>query len=290
MYRHSMASAQTSVSPPLSTDNLLNDERWQLVQRIISSPPFQKGTRLRDLLQYVTEQTIRGHAHELTEQHIGNALFHKPSNYSPLEDSSVRVHARQLRLKLHEYFNEEGRMEPVILDIPKGSYAPVFRTVLKTGDLPAAIASTVIPVVAWGRRAMVPWAICGILTMLCAVLSYRVITHRTAGAVPGTASLSWPSSQIFDARHQTIIVVADSNYGMSRILASQPGSLDQYLRRDFLRSPTVSKIGEADSRLNEYISNSTLTSFADVADVVSLFKMAGALQSQVVVRCSRGPA
>jgi hypothetical protein len=239
------------------------------------------------LLQFITEQTIHGNAHELTEQHIGNALFHKPSDYSPLEDSSVRVHARQLRLKLHEYFNEEGRNEPLILDIPKGSYAPVFRTVLKTADLPAATASAVIPVVAWRRRAMVPWALCGILTMLCAVLSYRVLTHRTGAAVPGTASLSWPSSQIFDARHQTIIVVADSNYGMSRILASQPGSLDQYLRRDFLRSPTVSQIGKADSRLSEYISNSTLTSFADVADVVSLFKMAGALQSQVSVRYPR---
>src|SRR6267143_635060 len=200
-----MASPQTSVSQPAVTDGLLNDERWQLVQRIVASTPFQKSTRLRDLLQYITEQTIHGHAHELSEQHIGNALFHKPSDYSPLEDSSVRVHARQLRLKLHEYFNEEGRNEPLILDIPKGSYAPVFRTVLKTAGLPAVIASTVIPVVAWGRRAMVPWAICGILTILCAVLSYRVIAHRTVGAVPSTASLSWPSSQIFDARHQTII-------------------------------------------------------------------------------------
>jgi hypothetical protein len=282
-----MASPRTSVSQPLASDDLLTDRRWQLVQRIVSSPPFQKSTRLRDLLQFITEQTIHGNAHELTEQHIGNALFHKPSDYSPLEDSSVRVHVRQLRLKLHEYFNEEGRTEPVILDIPKGSYAPVFRTVLKIADLPAAIASTVIPVATWRRRAMVPWAICGILTVLCAVLSYRVITRRTAGAAPGTASLSWPSSQIFDARHQTIIVVADSNYGMSRILTSHPGSLNQYLRRDFLRSPTVSKIGEADFRLSEYISNSTLTSFADVADVVSLFKMAGALQSQVSVRYPR---
>ncbi len=282
-----MASPQTSVSQPAATDDLLDDERWRLVQRIVSSTPFQKSTRLRDLLQYVTEQTIHGNAHELTEQHIGNALFHKPSDYSPLEDSSVRVHARQLRLKLHEYFDEEGRNEPVILNIPRGSYAPVFRAVLKTADLPSAIASAVIPVVAWRRRAMVPWAICGILTVLCAVLSYRAIPHRTAGAVSGIASLSWPSSQIFDARHQTIIVVADSNYGMSRILTSQPGSLDQYLRRDFLRSPAVSKIGEADSRLSEYISNSTLTSFADVADVISLFKMAGALQSQVSVRYPR---
>jgi len=54
-------------------------------------PHFQKSTRLRELLQYIVEQTLHGNAHELTEQTLGNALFHKPSDYSPLEDSSVRV-------------------------------------------------------------------------------------------------------------------------------------------------------------------------------------------------------
>src|SRR5216683_1060503 len=147
-----MASPQTSVSQPAVTDDLLGDERWRLVQRIVSSTPFQKGTRLRDLLQYVTEQTIHGHAHELTEQHIGKTLFHKPSDYSPLEDSSVRVHARQLRLKLHEYFDGEGRNEPLILDIPKGCYAPTFRTAPKVASPAAEIAPTVIPVASWRRR------------------------------------------------------------------------------------------------------------------------------------------
>src|SRR6266446_3217355 len=112
---------------PKATEDILADERWQLAQRIASSPPFQKSTRLRELLEHVTERTIHGHAHELTEQQIGSALFHKPSGYSPLEDSSVRVHARQLRLKLHEYFDEEGRNESLILEIPKGSYAPMFK-------------------------------------------------------------------------------------------------------------------------------------------------------------------
>ena len=101
------------------------------------------------------------------------------------------------------------------------------------------------------------------------------------------AVLAWSFSQIFDARHQTVIVVADSNYGMSRILASQPGSLDQYLRGESLEVPIVSKAGPADSRLSDYISKSTLTSFADVSDVVSLYKMAGALQAQVSVRYPR---
>jgi hypothetical protein len=74
---------------------------------------------------------------------------------------------------------------------------------------------------------------------------------------------------------------------MARILASQTGSLDQYLRREFLQGPEVSKIGAADSRLGDYLSNSTLTSFADVANVVSLMRMAGALQTQVLVRYPR---
>ena len=287
----SMASAQTSVSLPPNTADLLKDERWQLVQRIISSPPFQKGTRLKDLLQYVTEQAIRGHAHELTEQHIGNALFHKPSDYSPLEDSSVRVHARQLRLKLHEYFNEDGRNEPLILEIPKGAYAPAFRTVVKAVSPETVVAPTVLPSKSWVSRAMVPWILCGVMAILCAALFYRSLPGRSTGAAMAAApapnaTLPWPFSQIFDARHQTLIVVADSNYGMSRILASQPGSLDQYLRRDF-KGATAGKMGPADSRISEYISNSTLTSYADVADVVSLLKMAGPLQSQVSVRYPR---
>src|SRR6266481_497740 len=235
-----MSVAQAPVMVDMQTD-----ERWQLVQRIVSSPHFQKSTRLRELLQYIVEQTLHGNAHDLTEQHIGNALFHKPSDYSPLEDSSVRVHVRQLRLKLHEYFNEDGRNEPIILEIPKGSYAPVFRAAQKAETIPSTIEPRPNP------------------------------------------GLSWPFSQIFDTRHQTIIVVADSNYGMARILPRRPGSLDQCLPRGFLQGPEASKIGAANSRLSEYLSNSTLTSFADVADVVALYRMAGPLQTQVLVRYPR---
>ena len=281
-----MASPQPSVSQPILTNDLLRDERWQLVQRIVSSHPFQKCTRLRDLLQFIVEQTIHGKANELTEQHIGNALFHKPSDYRPLEDSSVRVHARQLRLKLHEYFNEEGRNEPIILDIPKGSYAPVFRTVPKPRENPLAAPATVRPVIAWYRKAALPWGICVVLA-LCMFILYRTFQAPPVAAVSNAISLTWPSSQIFDSRHQTMIVVADSNYGMLRIRAGRPGSLDQYLRRDLLQNSTVSHLSEVDSRLSEYISDSTLTSFADVVNVVSLLKMAGALQSQVIVRYPR---
>jgi len=272
---------------PKATTDILADERWHLVQRIVSSPPFQKSTRLRELLEHVTERTIHGHAHELTEQQIGSTLFHKPLGYSSLEDSSVRVHARQLRLKLHEYFDEEGRNEPLILSIPKGSYTPMFKPATKAASPIAEVTLGVSTAASWGSEAILAWTLCGILIIVCAVLLYRSVRHGTPGLTESATNPPWPFSQVFDSRHQTLIVVADSNYGMFRILTSQRGSLDQYLRRDFLRSSSKLKSVGVDLRLNEYMTNSMLTSFADVADVASLLAMAGPLQKQASVRYPR---
>src|SRR5713226_10609689 len=156
-----------------AADDILADERWQLVQRILSSLPFQKSARLRELLEHVTERTIHGHAHELTEQQIGSTLFHKPSGYSSLEDSSVRVHARQLRLKLHEYFDEEGRNEPLILSIPKGSYTPIFKPAAKAVNSLAEAAPGVSPALSWRSGAILAWTLCGVLIIVSAFLLYR---------------------------------------------------------------------------------------------------------------------
>ncbi len=271
------------------TDDLLDDPRWQLVQRIAASPPFRKSARVRELLLYIAERAIHGHLHELTEQQIGDKLFHKPSDYSPLEDSSVRVHARQLRLKLHEYFDEEGRNESMFLTIPKGSYAPAFRVAAKPAPVQEAPPAPTLASPNWRTPAIVSGVLCILLTATCGFLLLRLNRHDAPAAVIAAASQTppWPYSQVFDARHQSIFVVADSNYGMYRILTRQAGSLDGYLRRGFLQNANLLKHGMADTRLNEYISNSTLTSFADVADVVSLLSMAGPLSRQVSVRYPR---
>lgn len=274
-------------SKPQVADDLLTDERWQLVQRIVTSSACQKSVRLRELLEYITERTIHGHSHELTEQHIGDTLFHKPSGFSSLEDSSVRVHARQLRLKLHEYFDEEGRSEPLIVSIPKGSYAPVFKPAARTATLAPEMESKAGATERWRNRAVFAWILCLLLAAALGVLSFQFYRRATASTASSNGNPPWPLSQVFDAKHQTIIVVADSNYGMFRILTSQPGSLDQYLRREFLQTTATPKTGGVDSRLGEYISNSTLTSFADVADVAALLNLAGPMQKRTSIRYPR---
>ncbi|HZP00416.1 MAG TPA: hypothetical protein VFD30_08985 [Terriglobia bacterium] len=275
-----------SVHKGLHTGDLAADPRWQLVERIASSPAFQKSARLRDLLLFVTERSLHGHSEELTEQKIGHAVFGRPTDYSPLEDSSVRVHMRQLRLRLHEYFDSVGRSEPLVMEIPKGSYVPVFHNVESTkGTHPNPMQSG--RVIGFLASAPVAWLLCGLLALSCALLIFRLDAARRTPLPPSQTSPPWPLSQVFDCQRHTTIVVADVNYGMLRIIAHKRGSVEEYLAPDFPKqfiSPNL--IGGMMPIVN-YVSDSLLTSFADVATVAAFLQLAGPCRDRVSVRSAR---
>lgn len=109
----------TSSSPP--------DTRWELVMRVADSVYFRKGPKLRAFLLYVCENTLLGRRDNVREQLIGSKVFGRPADYNLTEDNIVRVEARQLRQRLDAYFAAEGQNEPVLIEIPKGSYVPVFK-------------------------------------------------------------------------------------------------------------------------------------------------------------------
>ena len=63
---------------------------------------------------------------EIHEQEVGHKVFGRPRDYDTGSDNIVRVHASMLRKRLEQYFAEDGAAEPVIVEIPRGNYAPVF--------------------------------------------------------------------------------------------------------------------------------------------------------------------
>jgi hypothetical protein len=103
------------------------DERWTLVERVLSSSQFKASLRLREFLRYVADCAIKECPEAATEQQIGVHVFNRLPGYNSSEDSIVRTHARLLRQKLAEYFATEGSGEPIIVEVPKGHYLPVFR-------------------------------------------------------------------------------------------------------------------------------------------------------------------
>ena len=267
-------------------NDLKEDARWQLIERILATGPFQKSGRLRELLPHMAERAIHGHSHELTEHNIGIAVFGKSPDYSPVEDSSVRVHARQLRLKLHEYFDGEGRGESMIVEIPKGSYVPVFRSAKPAPAEPVPIVAPapVVPVPERSRRfpAFIPWTVAALLAIACVALSVRLLN-----APPKPAPTPWPLSDIFDGINHAQIVIADVNYGMLRIASQQEGSLEEYLRPDMQRSLTPEHLSAREARIMNYIASSNLTSYADVVVATTLSNMVPGNHALISVRSAR---
>ena len=106
---------------------LQDDPRWALVNRIVSSEAFSRSRRLRQLLVYLSECAIRNPQSPLTEQHVGIAVFKRPAGYDTTADTVVRVRASEIRKRLKYYFLTEGLHEPLTIELPKGSYLPIFR-------------------------------------------------------------------------------------------------------------------------------------------------------------------
>ncbi|HKB10250.1 MAG TPA: tetratricopeptide repeat protein [Vicinamibacterales bacterium] len=94
--------------------------------RILASRTFHQGDRLKRFLSFIVSETIAGHRHELKEYVIGVQVFGKEASFDPRTDPIVRVQARRLRAKLGQYYRDEGRGDALIIELPKGGYAPVF--------------------------------------------------------------------------------------------------------------------------------------------------------------------
>jgi hypothetical protein len=257
---------------------LLDSRHRQLIERIVSSRSFQKSERLKDLLRYLAEKTLSGAAQDLGEHRIGVDVFGKSENYSIVEDSSVRVHVRQLRLKLHEYFDGEGRDERQIVEIPKGAYAVLFRTVEGPDVAPLA------PQKIHYWRQTLPWS----LAILFLFTTFAAWFHKPATLQPTRPP--WPLAALFDQKNQPVqVVVADVNYGIERLLNGEPATLDQYLSPSYRdeNQPPGGQSTDRLRRLNVYLSGSLLTSYADVVVVASLMRLADDSRAQFTVRASR---
>jgi hypothetical protein len=267
-----------------------HDVRWLLVERIGSSQSFRKTARLKDLLYYLAEMSIRSEYSSLTEQHIGQAVFGKAAGYSPVEDSSVRVHIRQLRLKLHEYFDSEGRDETLIAEVPKGGYTLCFRAVPAVGtEAPALAAPPLKARMHWVPAAIppeIPWIAVAALSLLVLFLWQR---SRT----PGNAAAPWPLNEVFNNGHRSEIVLSDSTYAIRRLMSGEPVSLESYMKRDFQHksSPNQSNTNQPgsgnDAYLAQYTADALLTSWADVAIASTLLKLLPDTRQQVTVRSAR---
>ncbi|MFT3731030.1 MAG: hypothetical protein QM780_06325 [Hyphomicrobium sp.] len=96
------------------------------LDRVVNSSSFQQSQRRRRFLEFLVEEALAGRAERLKGYTIAVEVFDRQASFDPAIDPVVRVEAGRLRDKLRDYYYGEGATDPVLIDLPKGSYEPVF--------------------------------------------------------------------------------------------------------------------------------------------------------------------
>jgi len=96
------------------------------VDRLVNSHTLHGSESLCRLLRYLADHAIRHPGVALKEYQIATEVFGRPTEFDPQLDSLVRVQAGRLRSKIADYYASEGAEDPILVELPKGTYALTF--------------------------------------------------------------------------------------------------------------------------------------------------------------------
>jgi hypothetical protein len=109
------------------------------LERLVSHPLFANSKRYPALLGYVVEQTLLGNAAELKERTIGIEVFGRSPSYDANADPIVRITAGEVRKRLSQYYYDASHAGELVVELPIGSYVPVFHSpAVQAQETPAA--------------------------------------------------------------------------------------------------------------------------------------------------------
>lgn len=245
----------------LGSEQLLTeDERWRLVERVAASNRFQKSPQLRKFLLFVCERSLAGKSDEIRERVIGHYVCGRALDYDAGADNIVRVEARRLRTQLEHYFSLEGQDEPLVINLPKGTYVPTFEKHRHSpqGQVTAGVVASqhAAPETQGGHRLPLRVAtMAGILTLGFALgsvtIGIRGHPARATANLPFHKNISprqsiWPV--LFNPQLPTVIVAPDASLALVEQLEHHRLSLSEYAKHTYselLRPHEISEVFDA---------------------------------------------
>ncbi len=96
------------------------------VDRLVASHALHGSESLCKLLRYLARHAIDHPGVPIKEFQIATEVFGRSADFDPQLDSMVRVQAGRLRTKLAEYYNSDGSDDPIVVELPKGTYVLSF--------------------------------------------------------------------------------------------------------------------------------------------------------------------
>ena len=96
------------------------------LDRILASESFRTSPQLGTFLRYVVDAALSGRAASLKGYTIGVEALGRDPSFDPQIDPIVRVEATRLRRALERYYACAGSDDPLVIELPRGSYVPLF--------------------------------------------------------------------------------------------------------------------------------------------------------------------
>ncbi len=209
-------------------------EKRELVDRVANSPTFQKSPRLREFLVYVADCTTNDRLEDTREQQIAVNVFNRKADYNSGLDNIVRVEARSLRKRLEAYFATEGKNEPIVISMPKGSYSICFESRPQSFDDPAPVeisypAKIEAALPSGYSRWLSTASWLGVIALVIVAAVFWQAKRAEKGALRTTPPLILPFSALMEATKDTYIVTSDSSLVLIEELGGRQVSLDDYI-------------------------------------------------------------
>jgi hypothetical protein len=113
------------------------------LQKLLAHPLFANSKRYPALLAYTVDQTLLGNASELKERSIGIEVFGRAPTYDANADPVVRITAGEVRKRLGLYYYDSTHAGELIIELPVGSYVPVFRRPEIVSEPPADVLESI---------------------------------------------------------------------------------------------------------------------------------------------------
>jgi tetratricopeptide (TPR) repeat protein len=107
------------------------------LEHMAASEEFRGSPQLVSFLRYVVESRLRGAQDRITGYTIAVEALGRGDDFDPQTDPIVRVEATRLRRALNRYYDNGGKHDPFVIELPLGTYVPVFRRAVAQPPLDA---------------------------------------------------------------------------------------------------------------------------------------------------------
>jgi hypothetical protein len=98
----------------------------QQLDRMLKSRHFHNSRRYPAFLAHIVRRRLDGDLDSLKERILGIEVFKRPHDYDTGADPVVRITAGEVRKRIALYYHDAGREQELRIELPPGSYVPVF--------------------------------------------------------------------------------------------------------------------------------------------------------------------